>query len=494
MPFPFLNNARLTNPIAGLPSVSGTQVAVYGTSRLITGYNGALFRLKRIADNVTMDIFPQTANNLPNVSGVLTFLNGAAQCRVDTVYDQLGSGNNITQATNANMPFFALTNQNGTGGVYSVTFDGNQNNATFSIPAAITGNGQSTSIVTVTNMESTAAPAIALLGANLSTAGIIAMRQGAAQVSKMDVWTSAHFGNVANVNCRTQPAVNIIASGASATNAYLDGLFAKTQFANTAGTWVGGTVGSDTNAFFYGEMFAVIIYSGQLTISDAGILQPYLSNLFNCQSVRPNTQLVLTGNSIVQGTKATRLFNNPRQAEPLYSRPIFTRNNGIFGQLAGTVHTGIANTTAQFSALFVNNLAIIIEPTNDIEGTASGNIAAPSTAGGGGSGSVGTNVWNNWTAPDIATLQAAGFKVLVPTTLNRAWSGSAQDVTDKTNAQGDWNTLARAATGVTLLDYQAIPNLANPGNTTFFADGVHPTTAGYALMAQLLSAGVNSLI
>ena len=479
-------NTSLTVPAGAL--------AVYASRRLVSDYAGALFQLRRISDSVTLDIYASSsANPAPDVSGVAAFLGVATQCYVTKIYDQLGSGNDVVQATVANMPYFSLTNA--VNGKYSITFDGNQHTAGFmTIPAAITGDGRSVTVGVTAFVESCAVPWVGMVGALWNTAGALSFALGE-QTNRLQVLTSSTFKKPTsgNYRCRSQVQTTVFTSSATDIVAYQDGNTASLGV-NNAGTWVGGKVGGGANTqYFYGEWYAMVIYPTAFSSTNAALLKTVLDSHFTPITTY-DTLFLMTGNSIVQGTKATLLMNNPRQAEPLLTRQIAIADCGVFGQTAATVHTNLATYySTAFNATLVKNIAIIIEPTNDINAAASGNIAAPSTAAGGGGGSVGTNAWNNYTLPDIIALEAAGFTVLVPTILNRSWSGSAGDITDKTAAQLDWNTLARAS-GRTVVDYQALPNMANPANATYFSDGVHPTTAGYLEMATLLASVLNGII
>lgn len=89
--------------------------------------------------------------------------------------------------------------------------------------------------------------------------------------------------------------------------------------------------------------------------------------------------------------------------------------------------------------------------------------------------------------------QAAGFKVIVLTTLNHNTSGG---IAAKRNAA---NALTRADTSF----YDALADIASdatigtdaaPSNTTYFSDGVHPTAAGNAILAPYVTRAIQSLI
>lgn len=496
-----MNLSNLNSRPLYLPNVSTPPIAVYGAHRMVRGYNGPLFRLVRIADSVTRDIYANF-DNTPNVQGVQGFFNGATQCQIDTIYDQTGAGNHATQVTVNKRPFFTLpVLLNGVPTITainqlsSITFDGNQNQGFFNIPTGVTAGGQASSLVSIHSFTSSNAAIPCMLGQAWNTAGsftLIAAQSGASGIFT-EVLSDTSFLS-AGAHGRSQPQCMIVASGASNIVLYADEVTSTLSANGHSASWQGGFIGEGGNVPgpFNGEWYGLAIYGATLTANDTKAIKSYVYNKYKVYNTL-NTQMILTGNSIVQGTAATLNQYNIRIAEPQFSRPIYISNYGVFGQAASTLHAQITRYTVQFNGALSKNIAVIIEPTNDINAAASGNIAAPSTAGGGGGGSVGTNTWNNYTLPDIQSLEAAGFTVLVPTILNRSWTGSGTDITQKTAAQLDWNTLALAS-GRTVLDYQSIPNMSNPANTTYFADGTHPTSLGYALMAALQVPIINALI
>lgn len=477
-----------------LPSITlGNALAIYAVRRIVPGYAGKLFRLVNATSTpTTLDIYPtSSSNNAPNFSGLVTWLNGAGFATVDIVYDQMGSGNDATQTVAGTRPRLYATPRIRT--IYSFTFDGNGGNWYFDIPAAITGNGRSVTYINVAANISTNAFGLGQLGAAWNTAGAISNLCGqgntanAGNEAKYIMLTSTTFVNTGKHRVRSQPQLSIIASGASASSFYVDEEI-DTLAVNNAGTWVGGRIGSSSVPYYFnGEHYCTIIYSGVATTADIIKLKSYLNTEFDILT-GPSAQLVIPGNSIVQGTKAFGNTNNLWQAEPLFSRRIYTTNRGVFGQTLATLSTNInAYLTSQIrSNQLATNLMCWGEPSNDISVAASGSIVG-----------VGTTFFNSYTVPNIAALKAVGWTVIIPTVLPRAWTGSGTDISQKETERVAYNTLvtSNAATyGYTVIDYAGIANLSNPGDTTYYNDGIHPTSTGYGLMAVLLASTVNSLI
>ena len=93
-----------------------------------------------------------------------------------------------------------------------------------------------------------------------------------------------------------------------------------------------------------------------------------------------------------------------------------------------------------------------------------------------------------------ATAAALGFKPFLCTILPRN-PGSGFDVTNFNTQSGYVNTHTRAEApgmGYGVIDFAAIPQAADPTNTTYFSDGIHPTVALQALMAATAATAVQT--
>ncbi len=84
---------------AGTPMVAAHSV----TRALFAAYNGKLFEAQRASDGMTQDINTVGAGGLVDLNALSTFC-GTATCTVAKLYDQVGNGNDLMQATTANQP------------------------------------------------------------------------------------------------------------------------------------------------------------------------------------------------------------------------------------------------------------------------------------------------------------------------------------------------------------------------------------------------------
>jgi hypothetical protein len=95
-------------------------LAVYSVRRVVAGFLGKAFNVRRSSDNATQDIGFTSAGDLDTTS--LSSFCGASSCYINTWYDQSGNLNNSTQATLASQPQIvnlgSIKMQNGVPAIY----------------------------------------------------------------------------------------------------------------------------------------------------------------------------------------------------------------------------------------------------------------------------------------------------------------------------------------------------------------------------------------
>lgn len=106
----------------GLPLLLDTYsgaVGAYSLRKLRTAYTGNCITIRRSSDNTSQSFGFDNAGYV-DVASITTFLNTSQQGYVTTWFDQSGNGNNATQSTAANQPYFkkngsfiALNGKNG---------------------------------------------------------------------------------------------------------------------------------------------------------------------------------------------------------------------------------------------------------------------------------------------------------------------------------------------------------------------------------------------
>ena len=485
------NGATPPEPTAqSLPTVSTEPSAGWGFQRLNAQYEGPLFRAVRPSDSQSR-VIGQTAEGSPDLEGFVEWA-GNEQIQVDLVYDQYGM-NNLTQTTANNRPFFLPDDAFRGKLAASLTFM-----KWWNIPAELTGDGRATTTVN-----------IGYAAAAWNGGGIIQL----GQLHSGDGSSSFLLGNGSGNNARARmlnksfvgtgifhlahPQAAISVQGAAANVVHINDKVASIT-ATSAGTWSGGFVGRDTLPhYFIGQYFGSVIYPAALPPEDVLSLKESIYSIFDVEP-QPTTQIMMVGNSIVQGTAAARvIWGYPRQAQNALANRAEIVNAGRPGQSAAFAYGERAQYYAGRRTDRTRNLMTAPEPTNDIDGRTIANVAG-----------IGQSAWDASVRPFITEAVAAGWSagdILVPTTLPRNWTGDATLKAAKEAERAAYNTLVRdnaASLGYTVLDFAAIPAMANPlgpnyadgthPNSTNFASGLEVSGNGYGYMAKLFADVVNA--
>ena len=462
-----------------LPGVASSPLAVYSPYKVVSGYTGPLFQLTRVADSATLDVMPDITG-APDVSAITTFLSGATYAAVTKEYDQSGNGNDTASGTK-------LWCFNAINGVYSITHDpylpaGNQR---FALPSSLTGTLNSVTRVSVQSYATTNSAGIGILGPTYGGSTTLGIRAASTYQNKMGVNAGGTFKGASAARSRSQPQVTVVSSGASNLVTYQDGV-SETFTAASSNTWAGGYIGYvDATSNLGGEFYFDAIYPSSLSSGDEATLRSYLNTRFGVLT-SSDTQIVWSGNSIVQGTAATFNHNNQWYMQQALSKPVFISNQGVAGAQASTIASNVAFYTAEYNGSLAHNIMIPPEATNDIDAQSSGSIVG-----------FGTSIFNSAIVPFVQAANTAGFDVIVPTMLPRVWVGDSTLKGQKDTEQQAYNTLVRnnAATyGYTVVDYAGLAHASNPSNTTYYADGIHPTSTLYAEMGNLLASVINPRI
>jgi lysophospholipase L1-like esterase len=240
-----------------------------------------------------------------------------------------------------------------------------------------------------------------------------------------------------------------------------------------------GTIAANTTsgASGYVEMAAVLIYGrGLSTTAEVPNLSASLNRVLG---IAPQLRdvFVADGDSITEGYQSTFLFNRPRQTQALLAKPMNVYDKGYFGD---TIMHRVSNYAADIAPIYnplaINNILEIAAGTNDIGGTT-------------------TDVQvEGYLQSYITAAHATGWKVIVATILPRNGFTTTQNT-----YLANVNTWIRAGSSGAdaIADYAADPTMGNSAsvtNTTYYADGTHPTTLGYGYLAPIEAAAVNGLL
>lgn len=91
-----------------LDSITGILAAYSVNRKLLSSYNGPLFKVRRSLDNAVLDIYANSVTKDVDTDSLLTFA-GIYDCYVTIVYDQSGNSNDLTQITTASQPIIVDT-------------------------------------------------------------------------------------------------------------------------------------------------------------------------------------------------------------------------------------------------------------------------------------------------------------------------------------------------------------------------------------------------
>jgi lysophospholipase L1-like esterase len=481
-----LNLAAISNKPLSLPF--GAQ-AIYSTRR-VNGWNGKCCNVKRASDNATLDIGFNAADFI-DMAAVIAF-RGVSTLTVLTWYDQSGSGNDATGTT------AILRQENLMGSLYPISCipaSGNAGVGTFTIPAGVSVSRQAYTAIAVYGVGGGVANSwghFALGTDATATNNVSILYDNTAGSQAAEYWLDTGFINTNRKSFAVPigiPTCTTIKSDASTVTFRVNGN-QTTHAAAAAITLTGGYIGrgayssalQGTCDFFLLAIYGSTLSATQVLQAEANIASAYGT----IQSINKPGLVCFDGDSITCGLNNSGfLLNLLRQTYPLVQNSYFYLDIGVAGQTMNTINTNRASATARFDSTLKKNISHIWGGTNDIEGRASGSIVG-----------YASTVWTTYLLPYIQALQAAGFSVVVGTMLPRSWTGSGTDISQKETERLSYNSLITsnaAGNSYVVADYANISQWASSPSTytgTYSVDGIHPTVAGYGLLAPVCAAAL----
>lgn len=267
--------------------------------------------------------------------------------------------------------------------------------------------------------------------------------------------------------------------------------------AAVTGTWRLGLTGS---SYFYGSIPQVMGIARPITFTEKAALMAWV-DAQNAPAAYPDDRALLAfvGDSITRGVAATYSFAYPfvaltsiRSTKPL-TEVCNTATPGIGAN--GLILAGAGTTYYEanrfYSALRIKNVMVVALGSNDLSGTNSTQFFLDGT---GPPGTPGSGIY-----PLCDAARATGWKVVLVGVPPRSGSLSVSQATydakrDAVNADMAANWTAHADAFV---DVRPITNYGANGdsaNLTYYADAVHPTNAGHALLAPYVAAAILTLL
>ena len=448
---------------AGISAItlSVAPTAFYSVGRL-SSYTGPALE----ADGTTDIAF--VGNKLPDMIGA-----------VSKLYDQSGNAYHATQTTSGDRPKIDPTGK--IGQIQALTFDGANSGTTrnreLDLPTSLVLPTKNSTMIFVGRVTTSNA-ANGLFGAANSD-GV------SADLLEYKVFLGlAGKGTAANQTMATcppvQPAALCISSDASNSRFYQQNRSQnRTSFA-TAANSSGGRIGNVTTANHRGtfQMLAMAFFTPALDAAQIATVMGELRAAFGIVN-QFDTQLILDGDSNMEGTGTSLCQNTPVQLQPLLSKSVQMHNFGNFGNtLQAIATTG--------SARFTPGAGWTLDsPGRKIYVQAAG---------------INDVIGSRTSAQMIADLQtnitaavAAGYQH-VACTIPPAASVTA----GKETVRQEYNTHIRAnylTMGCTALaDLAADTRLQTTTDPAYFDDGLHHNNGGNLVKAQVIAAVVNPLL
>lgn len=472
-----------------LASLTTAPYAVWCAQRLVPGYTGPLFRLRRASDGATQDFAPPSGGDYPDRDAIAAWAGGSA-LTVAILHDQTGNGRHLTQATAASQPGFDPARL--IGNAAPILFDGQR--STVAGPVA---------------------KWMALAGQNLSrqNLSVVDVQQRQVSLSDNNDWlltddgsgnSGTNYGNSytnswsspASTGLTLRPgiaAAQFPAGAAGFPLAVPDVTVATFGAANLRALLLRGSYHTDTSGTVSAQTIPGIVVgraAGTLTSSSVytynarsmrlGLaLYPALEQA-DAQAVAASLRtafglpasydyrLVLSGDSIMEGSGAAFNGNMANWLLAGLTQKAEVFNTAVHGTTMQTIY---ANRAAYFGGLVAGgrpNVIVLEAGTNDLTTT---------------SGS-GTTAYASYTAPLIAYLKGLGFQVIACTLLPRQDNINATLQSERTAYNGLVTANAAGADHVLDLTQHPVMGASTaPNDTTLFVDKLHPTALGHRWLA-----------
>jgi hypothetical protein len=462
--------------------------AVYGAQRLVSGYSGALFRIRR-SDTTELDISAATGGDYPDYAAIVTWAAGSA-LTVPTIYDQTGNGRHLTQATVANQPSFDPAAK--TGNCAPILIDGYARTTGTGLPAVVAKTPTVTGLTldVIANSAFIAAAPITTFNNGgffeWQDSGAVtqqAMHYGGQTVTARTTGLNEATNTATNgIVPRTQLDVSGMAVNTTQSVIWANG--AKRTIGHTKTTLAvdrikfGASAAGGTGFNGTYKLFGAAFYNSTVSNANGDAIEASLKTAHGYSSAFPY-RVVFAGDSIMEGSGSLLLKNMPAQMALTKNAELF--NNAVHGQ---TLATEYGARVARFGSLYdaAKPCVVFLEGgTNDIFTAAT----------------AGATLYSATTAPFVTYLQGLGFKVVVCTILPQ--TNSTNYTAGKETERLAYNSLvvANSAAADLVLDIAANATMGDvnaPLDTAKYCDKIHPTTTGYGYLAPLYTAALQTVL
>lgn len=451
--------------------LGASAVFACGTTALKSAYTGAAIdvtiTVASSPSTKTVNILANGTLDVATLNAWIATADAGTVAHVVKCWDQTGNGRHAVTANGVQGPVIGYRTVSG---IPALSWGNALGEAGLQIPSSVSLSRNSLGIYEIGQADSAAGAGSAVFevgnsitGPSLSLIGGLSWDN--TSQAALNVWAQGGSGGTfANVLMPTAPQVLSLLSGASSLIVGVNEKSAS-QAAMSNMTVTGGYLG-DFRRLAYKGMFSMIGVVVANAVPSSGIHTAVLRGAYGRFGIAPQTRpvnVVFIGDSRTQGYYSDAGANYVTQVEALLRdiRPdVGVVNVGYGGQTASVIASNTAPVVAGHYVAGTRNIAWLGPiGTNDIAGA-----TAPAT--------VFANIQSA-----VATLKAAGFTVVLSNEFPRT-DGYASAMTTLRGL------IASGTSGADLVvDPITMPQLADPTNTTYFADGLHETTLGYAVYA-----------
>ena len=467
-----------------LPNVSVAPYAAYGAKRMVQGYAGNLYTLKRVSDGALLNVAAAPGSDLPDYTAIASWA-GQSAILVSSVYDQAGTGPVATWTTNANLPSFDLSQA--LAGAVPFLFDsipGVGVGKFLRVNAALDRSALTIFDVVQPMTSANSATLWAIYGSGLR--GALWTDSATPGLRFTGDSTGHNFG--ASAIPRANPSVIGLSAGLTNTKLYVR----ETEIVDTATQAqainllvIGGDQGTNaTNAA--AVRWGFVVYAAQLSSADAIAVRNALTRQFAIPTTF-DSRIVFAGDSIMLGSGTTLVKNIVRQISFSGNPELF--NVGIGGITVASINSRFSSFIAPLATTAYGSRSLMLQEggTNDL-------------AGGSSTASLQSAI-----TTFVASSKAAGFKTGVGTIIPRLNSGLAANFETNRQAYNGWVT-GGSSTGDFIFDSASEPHFA-AANALTTASGlygdeaqgstgvfVHPNSLGSFYLAGVYAPAIRGAL
>lgn len=464
--------------LAYVPDVTTARYAAYGAQRMVSGYTGDLFQLRRDSDGEILEVAPQAGGDFPDYASIVAWANGAG-LTVSAIYDQTGNSRHMLQTVTANQPSFDPSQI--FGNAVPILFDGFGRTITATNPET-----DKYMVATTSGLDGQEMASFMAMQpkTNENQMGYWMGTNAAGDDELIGVMQGLSFNRITVRHGTKNKQINDLDPMASFTpfvHGMSVGSGALTQWTRQGRDATGGVDPASANverlvlgkallgnAEFYGQyrLFGIVYYATPVSNADGDTLQAGLETAFGFNSA-PEYTVSFIGDSITEGT-GSRLLQNMTH----YLERELTKSNRLynFGDHGVTLDSIFGRTSALYADAFqsgVPNVAFIQAGINDImQGDAT--------------------LYAEHLTPMVADLQAAGFIVVVCTLLPVETARQGGGTLARYNSYNA-EIIGNAAGADYVLDLTSNPTMGPivaGDDTTKYPDGIHPSSdPGYRALA-----------